>query len=129
MGEARDELADDGRFNGSASGGELSIELTYPTSRWLHIVVHAAAVEEADAEYDIRAEATRGAVAATGHAGDDVTGLERFEVLDERWRYRVDPDGPSSLSAWTLARHVHPLSSDPTLTPLQPEARLAAASS
>ena len=129
FGKARDELADDGRFNGSASGGELSIELTYPTSRWLHIVVHAAAVEEADAEYDIRAEATRGAVAATGHAGDDVTGLERFEVLDERWRYRVDPDGPSSLSAWTLARHVHPLSSDPTLTPLQTEARLAAASS
>ena len=37
-----DALGSPGRVNASASDGELSITLDNPTSRWIHLLVHAA---------------------------------------------------------------------------------------
>ena len=91
------------------------------------IVATATDVATADSEYDVRVEVVRGAsdAARGGPHGDDETTLKRFERLDARWRYLVDPDGPSSLTPYQLARHAHPLSSDPTMDAFEASARLA----
>ena len=95
-------------MNASASDGELSITLENPTSRWIHLLVHAANVADESAEYDVRVEADS-AVEDARHGNP--AGLARHDSLEDvGWRYRIDPDGPSTHEDWVLLRHLHPMS-------------------
>jgi hypothetical protein len=105
VGAGLDALRSAGVVNASAVGGELSIALQYPASRWVHVLVHAADSMTADAVYDVRVEIDEGDAPSTGAA-------RRRDALEEiGWRYRVDPDGPTQHAEWVAQRHLHPLSS------------------
>ena len=90
--------------NASASAGELSIASNQPNSGWHYLLVHAVAVADDGAAYDVRVEVRSGAANA---AVDERT---RRAELAQTWRYRVDPDGHTDLGPWVVARHVHPAS-------------------
>ena len=67
-----------------------------------------ADVADESAEYDVRVEADS-AVEDARHG--DPAGLARHDALEDvGWRYRIDPDGPSTHEEWVLRRHLHPMS-------------------
>ena len=67
-----------------------------------------ADVADESAEYDVRVEADS-AVEDARHG--DPSGLARHDALEDvGWRYRIDPDGPSTHEEWVLRRHLHPMS-------------------
>lgn len=99
-----DDLSLHGLENTSATNGELSIAIDYPSSRWLHVMVHAAAVEDAVEDYDIRVDAEASTIRDTQ---TDVAGRVRYDALSARWRYLADS---AAHGDWVVKRHVHPLS-------------------
>ena len=98
----------DGMSNVSAEDGELSVRLQQPSSRWLYILLHAAAVSGDAAEYDLRISVNEG--------GSQDADAEQAEVASRRnalstgYRYYVDPEGATHLHDWIIARHLHPAS-------------------
>ena len=89
----------------------------HPAARWYFLLVHAAAVSDTSIIYDVLVEAVgskdesgrpRRDAAAYGDeaAADDD---ERRATLAERWRYWVDPEGPSTQhEEWVVARYLDP---------------------
>jgi hypothetical protein len=122
-----DILGKGGLVNHTAVGGELSLLLIEPVSRWVHVLVQAADVEEDGANYDVRVETDL--AEGNGDRFDSLNGLRDVAECrtwpcpaalpsdhhgsadGSRWRYRVDPDGISSHDNWVRQRHLHPHSS------------------
>ena len=93
--------------NSTASMGELSVTIAYPSSQWYNVVVHAAALEGDAAEYDVRVEAET-EEAGSQRGTPDAAGRLRYDTLSAPWRHR---EGTSSHhDAWIVRRHMHPFS-------------------
>ena len=88
--------------NASGTSGEVSLEMAYPTSSWISIVVHGFAIEGDAMDYDIRVEAE------SNVAELDVPG--RQSTLAARWRNTRVAGQLGEWSPYVIARHLHPQS-------------------
>ena len=84
-----------------------------------YALLHAASAETGGVSYDIRVSAPSAAddvvaavdaavEAGTTHAAAEGA-TERYDRLEGRWRYWVDPEGPANYSEWVVGRELDPL--------------------
>ena len=139
--ESTDPLRE-GLSSGAASEGEVSLTVRQPPAQWLYLLVHGAALDAPSAIYDLivqtsveepprwavdrsggggaRQGGARGGAAADsdgfgGSPAPSPTGAAadmRHSTLAARWRYWIDPTGPTTYTDWVSARYLHPSSGD-----------------